>query len=103
MYYCARSLGVLAPYCSIYSPDFLSLVRFGVFWSTVSVNFLLRKYYNYLNNIDIRGAKVGGVGGVATPPEFWKGGLTPLIFKKICVEIIKIRLFCVKFLKVGLF
>ena len=53
MYYCARSLGVLAPYCSIYSPDFLSLVRFGVFWSTVSVNFLLRKYYNYLNNIDI--------------------------------------------------
>ena len=36
-----------------YSPDFLSLVRFGVFWSTVSVNFLLRKYYNYLNNIDI--------------------------------------------------
>ena len=36
-----------------YSPDFLSLVRFGVFWSTVSVNFLLRKYYNYLNNIDM--------------------------------------------------
>ena len=35
-----------------YSPDFLSLVRFCVFWSTVnSVNFLLRKYYNYLNNI----------------------------------------------------
>ena len=34
-----------------YSPDFLSLVRFGVFWSTVSVNFLLKKYYNYLNNI----------------------------------------------------
>ena len=39
MYYCALSLGV---YCSIlYSTDFLSLVRFGVFWSTVSVNFLL--------------------------------------------------------------
>ena len=36
-----------------YSPDFLSLVRFGVFWSTVSVNFLLRKYYNYLNNTDM--------------------------------------------------
>ena len=36
-----------------YSPDFLSLVQFGVFWSTVSVNFLLRKYYNYLNNIDM--------------------------------------------------
>ena len=28
-------------------------MRFGVFWSTVSVNFLLRKYYNYLNNIDM--------------------------------------------------
>ena len=40
-------------YCRIYSADFLSLVRFGVFWSTVSVNFLLRKYYNYLNNIDM--------------------------------------------------
>ena len=50
MYYCALSLGV---YCSIYFPDFLSLVRFGVFWSTVSVNFLLRKYYNYLNKIDM--------------------------------------------------
>ena len=36
-----------------YSPDFLSPVRFGVFWSTVFVNFLLRKYYNYLNNIDM--------------------------------------------------
>ena len=36
-----------------YSPDFLSLVRFGVFWSTFSVKFLFRKYYNYLNNIDI--------------------------------------------------
>ena len=24
-----------------------------------------------------RGAIVGGVGGVATPPEFWKGGLNP--------------------------
>ena len=33
-----------------YSPDFLSIVRFGVFWSKVSVNFLLRKYYNYLNS-----------------------------------------------------
>ena len=49
MYYCALSLGVL----HLYSPDFLSLVRFGVFCSTVSVNFLLRKYYNYLNNIDM--------------------------------------------------
>ena len=54
MYYWALSLGALAGYCNIlYSPDFLSLVRFGVFWSTVSVNFLLRKYYNYLNNIDM--------------------------------------------------
>ena len=49
MYYCALSQG----YCSIYSRDFLSLVRFGVLCSTVSVNFLLRKYYNYLNSIDI--------------------------------------------------
>ena len=58
-----------------------------------------------INELAIRGAKVGGLGGVATPPppEFWKGGLNPLIFRKICVEIIKIRLFCVKFLKVGLF
>ena len=31
------------------------------------------------------------------------GSQPPLIFRKICVEIIKIRLFCVKFLKVGLF
>ena len=51
MYYCALSLGVLQHILD--SPDFLSLVRFGVFWSTVSVNFLLRKYYNYLNNIDM--------------------------------------------------
>ena len=27
-----------------YSPDFLSIVQLGVFWSTFSVNFLLRKY-----------------------------------------------------------
>ena len=51
MYYCALSLGVLQHIYIL--PDFLSLVRFGVFWSTVSVNFLLRKYYNYLNNIDM--------------------------------------------------
>ena len=49
MYYCALSLGVLQHIL----PIFLSLVRFGVFWSTVSMNFLLRKYYNYLNNIDM--------------------------------------------------
>ena len=49
MFYCTLSLGVLQ---HIYSPNFLSLVRFGVFWSTVSVNFFLRKYYNYVNNID---------------------------------------------------
>ena len=53
MYYCKLSLGVLQHIVIIYSPNFLSLVRFGVFWSTVSVNFLLRKYYNYLNNIDM--------------------------------------------------
>ena len=53
MYYCELSLGVLQHIVIIYSPNFLSLVRFGVFWSTVSVNFLLRKYYNYLNNIDM--------------------------------------------------
>ena len=28
----------------VYSPDFLSIMQFGVFWSTLSVNFLLRKY-----------------------------------------------------------
>ena len=50
MYYCALSLGVLQHILPLH---FLSLVRFGVFWSTVSVNFLLRKYYNYLNNIDM--------------------------------------------------
>ena len=27
--------------------------------------------------VSIRGAKVGGVGGVATPPGFWKGGVEP--------------------------
>ena len=47
-----------------YSTDFLSLVRFGVFCSTVSANFLLRKHYNYLNNIDMvllrTGYKYGG-------------------------------------------
>ena len=37
-----------------YSPDFLLIVQFGVFWSTFSVIFLLRKYiYKYLNNIDM--------------------------------------------------
>ena len=49
MYYCALSLGVL----QLYSLHFLSLMQFGVFWSTVSVNFFLRKYYNFLNNIDM--------------------------------------------------
>ena len=50
-----------------------------------------------------RGAKVGGVGVVATPLNFGRGVESPLIFRKICVEIIKIRLFYVKFLKVGHF
>ena len=44
MYYCALSLGVLRHIL----PRFLVTCAF---WSTVSVNFLLRKYYNYLNNI----------------------------------------------------
>ena len=42
MYYCSLSLGVLQHIL----PRFL--VTCAV-WSTVSVNFLLRKYYNYLN------------------------------------------------------
>ena len=46
MYYCALSLGVLQHIL----PTFLVTCAI---WSTVSVNFLLRKYYNYLNNIDI--------------------------------------------------
>ena len=50
MYYCALSLGYVLQHIL---PRFLVIVRFGVFWSTVSVNFLFRKYYNYLNNIDM--------------------------------------------------
>ena len=48
MYYCALSLGVLQHIL----PRFLVTCAF---WCvcTVSVNFLLRKYYNYLNNIDM--------------------------------------------------
>ena len=41
------------------------------------------------------GAKVwgGGLGG-CNPPEFWKRGLNPpLIFRKICVQILKSGLF----------
>ena len=49
MYYCALSLGVLHHIL----PRFLVTGGFRVFWSTVSVNFLLRKYYNYFNNIDM--------------------------------------------------
>ena len=50
MYYCAHYIywGIGA-----YSPDFLSIVQFGVFWSTFSVIFLLRKYIKYFNNIDM--------------------------------------------------
>ena len=47
MYYCALSLWDWSIF-----PDFLSFVRLGVFWSTFSVNFHLRKK-NYLNNIDM--------------------------------------------------
>ena len=46
MYYCALSLGVLQHIL----PRFLVTCAI---WSTVSVNFLLRKYYNYFNNIDL--------------------------------------------------
>ena len=45
MYNCALSLGELQHIL----PRFLGTCAF---WSTVSVNFLL-KYYNYLNNIDM--------------------------------------------------
>ena len=40
MYYCALSLRVLQHIL----PRFLVTCAFGVFWSAVSVNFLLRKY-----------------------------------------------------------
>ena len=49
MYYCALSLGVLQHIL----PRFLVTCAIWCVWSTVSVNFLLRKYYNYLNNIDM--------------------------------------------------
>ena len=50
MYYCALSLEVLQHTPQI-SCHLCNLVY--VFWSTVSVNFLLGKYYNYVNNIDM--------------------------------------------------
>ena len=51
MYYCALSLGVLQHIL----PRFLVTCAIWCVLdpSTVSVNFLLRKYYNYLNNIDM--------------------------------------------------
>ena len=49
MYYCALSLGVLQHIL----PTFLVTCAIWCVLSTVSVNFLLRKYYNYLNNLDI--------------------------------------------------
>ena len=48
MYYCELSLEVLQHTPQI-SCHLCNLVCFGV----VSVNFLLRKYYNYVNNIDM--------------------------------------------------
>ena len=36
-----------------YSPDFLSIVQFGVFWSTFSVNFVLRKYIDWRQRSNI--------------------------------------------------
>ena len=50
-----------------------------------------------------RGAKVGGLLGGSQPPMNFGRGVEPLIFRKICVEILKSRLFYEKFLKVGLF
>ena len=50
MYYYAHYIRGIGAY----SPDFLSIVQFGVFWSTFSVNFLFRIYiYKYLNDIDM--------------------------------------------------
>ena len=50
MYYCALSLEVLqhTPQISCH----LCILVY-VFWSTVSVNLLLGKYYNYVNNIHV--------------------------------------------------
>ena len=53
----------------------------------ISNNSELKKNVQNMNTmLEGRGAKQGGVGGVSTPPEFWKGGLDtcqpPLILKK---------------------
>ena len=49
MSYCARNyMGIGA-----YSPNFLSIVQLGLFWSTFSVNFALKIIYINLNNIDM--------------------------------------------------
>ena len=40
MYYCAHYIRGIGAY----SPDFLSIVQYDVFWSTFFVNFLLGKY-----------------------------------------------------------
>ena len=45
MYYWGQ--GTLIRGIGAYSPDFLSIVQFGVFWSTFSVIFLLRKQGAY--------------------------------------------------------
>ena len=49
MYYCALSLGVLQHIL----PRFLVICAFWCVLEYSSVNFLLRKYYNYLNNMDM--------------------------------------------------
>ena len=41
-------------------------------WHSLRVQYAIRSAV-----FETRGAKIGGVGGVATPPEFWKGGLNP--------------------------
>ena len=48
MYYRALSLGVLQ-----HTPQISCHLCNLVFWITVFVNFLLRKYCKYLNNIDM--------------------------------------------------
>ena len=49
MYYCALTLGVL----QYILPRFLVTCAIWCVLEYSSVNFLLRKYYNYLNNIDM--------------------------------------------------
>ena len=86
--------------CMIYLYHFVIFLFYS--YNITSNCLLVLGVYLPSYTVYTRGAKVGG--GVATLPEFWKGGLNPpLIFRKNCVKIIKSGPFCVKFLKVGLF